>query len=375
VSTARSNGNDGASTFAADGPHRRLRRPTLCVLNFNGESILPIALSAACAIRECFEEIVVIDNGSQDGSLALIARDFPAVRVMETGENLGAAGGRNAGLRGLDADLLLFMDNDVALTAECVETLADALAGHAGAAVAVPAVIYADERDTVQYAGASCHYLGQQILVNENVPLSQIDPATRPMGSLVSCIFLLDRRRMPGPELFDDSFFIYVEDHDFGVRLRALGSQLLVVPSATCFHGKGTEGLSIRQLGGYSSRRVFNLIRNRWLFVLKMYSARTLLVLAPMFVFYECAQFAVVLKKGWLREWGRSVAYVAGQLPALLRERRRIQGLRVLADRDLLEGGRLPFRQELTGSTVERAARRVLDNVAAGYWRLASRLI
>ena len=350
-------------------------KPTLCILNFNGEGILPVALQAACAIRDRFAQIVVIDNGSQDGSLTLIKRDFAGVDVLEVGQNLGAAGGRNAGLKRLPADLLLFIDNDVALTASCVDRLVEALASRQDASIAVPAVLYADQRDTVQYGGAECHFLGLQILVNENVPVAQVDPAIKDMGSLVSCCFLVDRLRLPQGEVFDESFFIYFEDHEFGVRVRALGSSLIAVPAAQCFHGKGTEGLSIRQLGSYSSRRVFYLIRNRWLFLLKTYSLRTLLVLAPMAFLYEVAQFVVILKKGWLREWWRSVVWIAQNLPSVLKERRRIQRLRRLADRDLIQGGRLPFRAELATGTAERLARRLLDGIAIVYWRLTSWLI
>jgi GT2 family glycosyltransferase len=207
------------------------------------------------------------------------------------------------------------------------------------------------------------------------VPVAKVDPATKDMGSLVSCCFLVDRSRLPRGEIFDESFFIYFEDHEYGVRVRALGSALIAVPSAQCFHGKGTEGLSIRQLGSYSSRRVFFLIRNRWLFLLKIYSLWTLLVLAPMLLFYEAAQFAIVLKKGWLREWWRSVAWVAGNLPSVLGERRRIQRLRCRRDRDLIHGGGLPFRPELATGTGERLARRILDGVAIAYWRLFGWLI
>ena len=350
-------------------------KPALCILNYNGEAILPLALQAACAIAEKFAEIVVLDNGSQDGSLELMRRDFPRVRIVELGQNLGAAGGRNAGLRGLNSDLILLMDNDVALTADCVDRLVEALGSRPHASIAVPAVIYGNQRELIQYCGAGCHYLGQQILVNENVPVDRIDPAIFEMGSLVSCCFLVDRSRLPGPEVFDDSFFIYFEDHEYGVRVRALGSSLIAVPAARCYHGAGTAGLSIRQLGSYSSRRVFFLIRNRWLFLLKIYSLRTWLLLLPMLVLYEVSQFAIIVRKGWLSEWWRSVVWVFSHVPAIFHERRRFQRLRRLHDGDLVTGGPLPFRSELTSGAFERLARRVLEGAAAGYWKLAHRLI
>lgn len=350
-------------------------KPTLCILNYNGAAILPLALQPACAIADRFAEIVVLDNGSQDGSRDLIRRDFPQVRILELGENLGAAGGRNAGLTRVAAEQILLMDNDVALTADCVDRLVEAMAGRPDAAIAVPAVIYGNQRDRVQYCGAECHFLGQQILVNENVPADGIAPSVVDMGSLVSCCFLVDRSRLPAETLFDESFFIYFEDHEYGVRIRALGRALIAVPSARCFHGQGTAGLSIRQLGSYSSRRVFFLIRNRWLFLLKIYSGRTWLVLLPLFVFYEAAQIVIVVRKGWLREWWRSVTWVLGNLPLIFRERRRFQRNRLRPDGDLVAGGPLPFRSELTPGAMERFARRMLDGVAALYWTLASPLI
>jgi hypothetical protein len=267
------------------------------------------------------------------------------------------------------------MDNDVALTGDCVDRLVAALAARPDASVAVPAVIYGHRRDLIQYCGARCHYLGQQILDNEDVPVERISRETFEMGSLVSCILLLDRSRVARDETFDDSFFIYFEDHEFGVRLRALGSKLLAVPAAQCFHGKGTEGLSIRQLGSYSSRRVFYLIRNRWLFLLKIYSLRTLLVLLPMLLVYEAAQFLIVLRKGWLREWWRSVTWIFGNLGPILRERRSFRRRRLRPDGDLVTGGRPPFRPELTAGPVERAALRALGAMTAGYWFLASALL
>jgi GT2 family glycosyltransferase len=334
-----------------------------------------MALAAAWPLRDRFAEILVVDNGSSDGSPEAVERDFPGVTVRRLPQNLGAGGARNVGLREAAADRILFIDNDVSLTAVCIDKLQAALDAHPRAGLAAAGVIYAHQRDTMQYHGAECHFLGAQTLLDEDVPVARVDARIRSVGSIVTCCFLADRRRLPRDEFFDETFFYMFEDHDFGTRMRLLGSEVLGVPEAWCYHGKGTEGLSIRQLGEYSSRRVHYLIRNRWLFVLKNFSGRTLLVLAPLFAVYEAAQFAIALRKGWLAEWWRSVRWIAGNRAAILRERRRIQRRRVVADRDVLVGGPLPFRRELTRGRVERAALGALDAIVAGYWKLASRLI
>jgi hypothetical protein len=120
---------------------------------------------------------------------------------------------------------------------------------------------------------------------------------------------------------------------------------------------------------------VFYLIRNRWLCILKNFAMRTLLIMVPLLLFYELAQLAVALKKGWLREWWRSAVWVVRHLPSVLRERRRIQSLRRVPDRQLLRGGPIPFRRELSTGKLEVAAQRLLDGIAQAYWKLAAALI
>jgi GT2 family glycosyltransferase len=228
-------------------------KPTLCIINYNGARILPSALSAAAAIADRFAAIIVIDDCSTDGSVELVRRDFPSVRLILQTANKGPGAARNAGMQASDSDLILVMDNDVTLTGDCVSHLLAALEQHPRAVIAAPAVIYAHRRDTIQYDGAECHCLGVQTLLDEDRPIAAVDGTVRRVGSLVSCCFLIDRSRLESMELFDESFFIYFEDHDFGVRMRAMGAEVLSVPRAQCFHGTGTEGLSIRQLGTYST--------------------------------------------------------------------------------------------------------------------------
>ena len=102
-------------------------RPTLCVINYNGANVLPDALEAACRLTDRFGEMLVIDNGSTDGSVETVERHFSPFRVVRLGANLGAGGARNAGLRKAASDLILFIDNDVALTAACVDELVGAM--------------------------------------------------------------------------------------------------------------------------------------------------------------------------------------------------------------------------------------------------------
>jgi GT2 family glycosyltransferase len=350
-------------------------KPTLCVINYNGERCLPATLGAAVDLADQFAEIILVDNGSADGGLAIVARDFPQVRVVPLPDNRGPGVARNAGIQAAQSERVLFIDNDVTLTAECSARLGQALDGDTNAVIAMPVVIYAGRRDTVQYAGAGSHFLGLMTLLRQNEPADEVTGEPVKVGSCVTCAFLVDRQRMGETAPFDEDFFYQMEDHDFGVRMRARGFAVLAVPDARVFHGLGTEGMSIRRHGTYAPVRVYCLIRNRWIFLLKTYSVRTLLVLFPMLLLYEVVQLIVVVRKGWLREWGRAAGWMIVNFPSIMAKRREVQRARRRPDRELFTGGAVPFRNELAQSPLERYGKRALDSIAATYWKGAEQLL
>jgi GT2 family glycosyltransferase len=352
-----------------------MRKPTLCLINYNGERFLASSLRSAVAQSDRFAELVLIDDASQDGSLDIVRREFPSVRIVRLPENRGPAAARNVALRASETDLVVLVDNDVTLAHDCVERLMGALTAHPEAVIAAPTVLYSHDRGLIQYDSPRNHFLGLMSFHRQDVPFVADDHELREICSLVSACFLIDRRRLPDPEPFDEAFFICMEDHDVGVRLRALGCKILAVPDAYCFNDEGTEGLSVRIRGSYSRRKVYLLIRNRWQFLLKNYSLRSLVLLAPMLFFYELAQLAVVIKKGWAAEWLRASWWIVRHAPAILEKRRRIQSGRKVPDRDLLSNGPIPFRQELTPGRIERAGREILNVTATWYWNRVAHLI
>ena len=345
------------------------------MITYNGEAHLRQSLPAALRQAGLFEEILLVDNGSTDGSLDLVEREFPSVRLVRMGANLGAGAARNAGVRAARTDLILFLDNDVMLLDGGAERLVAALRQHREAIAAAPSVIYASRPDTVQFCGADNHYLGLMILRQENTPLAQVETRIRRTDSLVTACFLVDRSRLPDDHPFDEHYFYHMEDHDLGVRLRALGHTILAVPEAHVLHGEGQAGLSIRRIGKYTSTRVYFLVRNRWLFLLKVYKLRSLLVLLPILLLYELAQLTVVLKKGWTREWARAVGWMVRKAPTVIALRRAVQATRKVPDREFLSDGPIPFRAELASGRIEVAARRALDAVASWYFKVVRPLL
>jgi len=102
---------------------------------------------------------------------------------------------------------------------------------------------------------------------------------------------------------------------------------------------------------------------------------RTLLLLSPALLLYEIAQIAIALRMGWIGLYLGSVGWLLGRSGALCRERRRIQEGRKTPDREILSGGPLPLRKEMTEGAAERAGRRMLEGALDFYWRWVVRVL
>jgi hypothetical protein len=348
---------------------------TLCMINFNGERYLEESLRSVFIQKEKFKEILLIDNASEDRSLKIVKERFPTVRVIKLDENQGPGVARNVGYKSASCNLILFMDNDVMLTPDCTDRLIETLNDNPHAALVMPRVLYARDKNIIQYDGAYSHFLGLMILNNANKPLILSSIESKKLGSIVTACFLMDRSRWNGVEPFDESFYFNYEDHDFGFRTRTMGHEIVSAPSACCYHREGTKGLSFRSGGNYSRIRVFCLIRNRWQIILKNYSFKTLILLSPIFLVYELFQISVVIKKGWHVQWVKAFMWMLLHSPDILRKRQAIQKSRKTDDCDILRDGSIPFTHDLTKSTLERTGKNLLNFLASVYWNGIKRFI
>jgi GT2 family glycosyltransferase len=262
------------------------------------------------------------------------------------------------------------MDNDVFLDAGAVPELSRALDEAPAATMAVPRVVAPEDPDRIEYDGGGAHYSGLVTLRNAGECTSEADPSVARAGSLITCCFLLDRDRWGSGPLFDEALAMYGDDHELGLRARILGHELLAVPRALCLHGRGTPGVSIRETGFHTPRRVRNTIVNRWQVLLKLYEGRTLLLLAPYLATFELFQLAGCVALGWGRHWASAVRELLEMLPSLRSRRRAFQQVRRRGDRETLEGGPHPFNPALGRRTPVRTVLPLLDAIGAASWAL-----
>lgn len=344
---------------------------SVVVCNYNGERYLGDLLRSVAAQTVAPAEILVVDNRSTDGSVALLRRDWPAVRVIEMERNEGPCPARNRGMEEARHELVLALDCDLILEPDCLEKCLRVLEADPGLAAVEPRAVDEADRALVQYDGAWFHYVGLLCLRNFYVPAQQADGrGVVPVDAFVSLALLARRERLLQAGGYDQAFFILFEDSDLSYRLRSAGERIACVEDALVVHRGGTAGTSFRQ-GLYPARRVFLHSRNRWLFLAKSYQKRTLLRGLPGLLLYELVAIAFACAKLAPHAYVHGKLSFLWHLPAALGARRLTSRRRRVADCELIRGGPLTLWPPLTAGPVASTFGRALDALLRGWWRLA----
>ncbi|MCB9870443.1 MAG: glycosyltransferase family 2 protein [Planctomycetes bacterium] len=341
------------------------------VVNWNGERYLEGCLGALLAQDPPPDEVLLVDNQSEDGSVALVKARFPAVRVIDVGHNAGPGYARNLGAQSARHDRVLLLDNDVVLRPGVLQSLVRTMEADPGAVLVQARSVCASDPSLVHYDASDIHYLGLLELHNWFAPLATARPPAPQNGGLVALCFLADRPRLLDAGGFNADLFLLFEDTDLAWRLRMRGGRILLDPEAIVEHGSGTEHISMRgPHARYPARRVFLHSRNRWLVLLTCLHWRSLVLLAPAQFCYGAVLLVFACAKGHPIAWLHGKLDQLRLLPRLVRWRRLAQSARRVADRDLLVGDHLTLNPGLADRGARRLLHRALESSFAFYWKL-----
>lgn len=213
---------------------------TVVVLNWNNWQDTVDCVESCRRVTHPSVRLLVVDNGSTDGSEAILRERFPSVELLQTGENLGFAGGNNVGIRhalARGSDLVVLLNNDTVVDPVFVTALVEAAAAHPEAGMLCPKILLHDRPQVFWYAGASYHpWLGwgrhRGAGEEDRGQYDRIEPTERVTG----CALLVTRALCERVGLLRDDFFCYAEDLEWGLRARAAGFSLLYVPTARVWH-------------------------------------------------------------------------------------------------------------------------------------------
>ncbi|MGN6558231.1 MAG: glycosyltransferase family 2 protein [Solirubrobacterales bacterium] len=207
-------------------------RPAIYIPNFNGAERLGPTLRALGEQTQPVD-VVLVDNGSSDDSVAVARRELSEVRVLELGENLGFGRALNRGVAEVAGDPVILLNNDAVPEPRFVEALLEGL----GAGVDSVAGVLLQERapELIDSAGvvADVTLMGFDYLHGE--PANAAEAAADPLGPTGGAA-LYRREAFEAVGGFDERIFIYYEDLDLALRLAARGGRCRLAPGARALH-------------------------------------------------------------------------------------------------------------------------------------------
>ena len=282
---------------------------SVIVVNWNRRDMLHACL--ASLLRQTFPhfEVIVVDNGSGDDSVAMVKQEFPAVRLIQNTENRGFCGGNNQGIAAAQGGLIALLNNDAEAGPDWLSALEKAFGADPRVGMAASKILVHGDSRRIDKAGHLIYPDGQ----NRGRGSGEIDCGQYDVQSETlwpdGCAAMYRKAMLQRIGGFDEDFFAYGDDAELGLRARIAGWRCVYVPGAVVrHHGASTLGLQ-------SLRRLELIERNRLLLAVKLFPL-SLLLLNP---FYYAARLLYGVKAA-VQNQGEVAAFpgLRGKLRILL---------------------------------------------------------
>ncbi len=236
------------------------------LVTWNGYADTQACLRSLEAVRAPRFDVLVVDNASQDGTAAHIRAEFPAVRVLESGTNLGFTGGNNLGLEYAlkhGYEYILLLNNDTEVAPDFLAPLAAALEADPQAAAAGPLIYYHAAPQVVWSAGGMIDWRrGETRMTGMGArDAGQFGGPPRPVDFVTGCALLVRASVVAEVGALDERFFAYYEEVEWCVRMQRAGYRILFVPQSRIWHKISPQAREA------SPRVHYYMTRNRLLFL------------------------------------------------------------------------------------------------------------
>lgn len=274
------------------------------VVTYRSENFIADCLESLQTQTVRLGHIVVVDNGSIDGTCDIVRRCFPKIFLIEMGENLGFCHANNAGLAAVDGDFVLFANPDTVLEPNYLQDALKPFDADPKVGMVAGKLLRFD-RQTIDSAG--------QILTRSRKiqdrgfgcpDAGQFQTACEVDG--VCGAMALYRRRMIEEitldgQLFDEDFFAFWEDMDVAWRARRFGWRAVYTPSAVAYHFRGGSQerhnflTNLVRMSGRSAELKYHIVKNRWLMMIKNESIGSYLLNFPFILARDIALLGYLL--------------------------------------------------------------------------------
>ncbi len=316
---------------------------SIVVVNWDRRDLLRACLRSLEAQTFRDFEILVVDNGSRDGSAEMVEQEFPQARLLRNSTNRGFCAANNQGIALAGGRYVALLNNDAEADPAWLAELLGAFGQGADVGMAASKILVWENRSTIDKAGHLIYPDGQNrgrgTGETDRGQYDQVEETAWPDG----CAAMYKKEMLDAVGGFDEDFFAYADDAELGLRARLAGWRCLYLPTAVAYHHRGST------LGRFSPERLVLIERNRIWLAAKLFPW-PMLVLTPFYFLLrvgagaygaavgrgEAARFAGrqslgVLIKCFLRANGAAL----GGLPRILAKRREVARIRRLSSAEV----------------------------------------
>jgi GT2 family glycosyltransferase len=309
----------------ADGP-----LISVVIPNYNGAAYLETCLRSLTRQTHPQIDLVLVDNGSDDGSLETVRRMTPHATILPLRSNLGFAAAVNRGIKAAQGEWIAVLNNDTEVAADWLAECAGAIARHPDASFFACRILDYNSRERLYGAGDCFLRAGIGYRRGQEQPDGTEYGSEVPIFAACGCAALYRKVTLAAGQGYDEQFFAYMEDVDLGLRLQASGARGYYVPSARIFHmGGATSG------GEFSPLAVRLRTRNAILLLLKSVPGSILWRCLPMIMIAQAFWLGRVLAHGRLLSYLRGLAGIIPLVRSMLERRRDLRRLWKNSDRRL----------------------------------------
>lgn len=296
---------------------------SIIIPNWNGAKFLPTCLDALAKQTYPTIEVIVVDNASQDGSQALIQKQYPTVKLIELLENRGFTGACNAGLKAAQGEFVALLNNDTEVDAGWAAAVVEAFQQHSEIGIVASKMLLFEKRDHIHTAGDYFTVDGRA--GNRGVwqqDAGQFDTEEY-VFSACGGSSAYRRSMLDKTGLLDDDFFFSLEDIDLAWRAQLTGWRCLYTPKAIVYHHLSATGGGVTASYYDGRNLIFTLVKNYPAELWRKYGNRVLRVQFQLFWealrAWRGAAARARLRGMWAGIW---------RIPFVWRKRRSIQQMR-----------------------------------------------
>lgn len=311
---------------------------SILIVNYNGFEVLDPCLTSLGKSTYPNFEVIVVDNGSTDGSAEKVEKKYKEVTLVKAGKNLGFAGGNNLALKSASGKYIVLLNGDTEVEPDWLDRLVKFAEKTPDAGVFASKVLFFDNKKVLNSAGGCCDIYGFSPLRGTfDKDIGQYDKQETVFYAHGAAM-MVRRSLIEKIGFLDEDYFIYHEEMDFCWRTWISGSKVYYVPEAVAYHKLSQRNFYAKEK---RAKRQFLVKKNRISTLIKNHKSVFLLLISLLanFVVSLGETVLYVLKGDFETPKGTFSAYWWNikHLSKDLNKRKKIQRLYKAKEKDVLK--------------------------------------